>query len=238
MPYELLNQPERPEKMSYSTLFLLLPTERQLDDLIHGSRWAADGGVSRSLPLAELLVSPVLFSDVLKFSLVAVLVLLILGAFFTLATNRRHVETRRRSWASLLVFVGFFGVVAILGATSFGSILQSEVMSGYALLAHVTAAGAFTFLLVAVSAMFLPRYSQLEEAFRFEHRWWLARWSAWLLMLSSLIVAGTMFLSMLPVLDTNGLRQVLEVHRYAGLATVISAVLTAAAIVCTRFGWR
>ncbi len=51
------------------------------------------------------------------------------------------------------------------------------------------------------------------------------RLSAWLLILSSLVAAATMVISMLPVLDTQGLLQVATWHRWAGLVVVVSAVL-------------
>jgi hypothetical protein len=143
----------------------------------------------------------------------------------------------RRAWFHSLIYVAFMGVLALLSVTSFGSLLQSKPLSGYVLMAHVAGAGAFTFLLVAIAWLYLPTYSHAEQGFRFEHRWWLARWSAWLLVVGSLAAAGTMFLSMLPVLNTESLKQVALLHRYAGIVTVVAAVLNVFAMAWTRFKW-
>lgn len=145
---------------------------------------------------------------------------------------------QRRPLFSSLIYVAFIAVLALLSVTSFGSLLQSKPLSGYVLMAHVAGAGAFTFLLTAIAWLYLPTYSHAEQGFRFEHRWWLARWSAWLLVVGSLAAAGTMFLSMLPVLNTESLKQVALLHRYAGIVTVVAAVLNLFAMACTRFKLR
>lgn len=170
--------------------------------------------------------------------LLAVVAFILVDALYAYFTRRTGKSAERRGWLSWLLYLGFIGLVAVLGVTGFGSIVRVGFMAGDALLVHIVAAGAFTFLLVAIAWLFLPHPPRAGGSFRYEHRWWLARWSAWLLVLSSLAAAGTMFLSMLPILDTVGLAQVVELHRYAGLAAVAAAVLHGYAVTATRLGWR
>ena len=112
-------------------------------------------------------------------------------------------------------------------------------MFGYALLAHVGAAGAFVFLLLLIACFYLPRGRDLlGSETTGDNRWWLARLSAWLLVISSIVTAGTMFVSMLPILDTAGLLEFAMLHRYAGLVVVVSAVVHVYALCCTKLGLR
>lgn len=170
--------------------------------------------------------------------LLVVVAFILADALYAYFARRRGEATQRRGWLSWLIYLGFMGLVAVLGVTGFGSIVSVGFMSGDALLVHVVAAGAFTFLLVAIAWLFLPRPARAGGSFQYEHRWWLARWSAWLLVFSCLAAAATMFLSMLPILDTVGLSQVVELHRYAGLAAIAAALLHAYALTATRLSLR
>lgn len=161
------------------------------------------------------------------------------SAFYVNATRCNREQVHQRGWISKLVYVAFLAVVLVLAVSSFGSILQAGHMQGYALLAHIAAAGAFVFLLLAVALLYLPTGRRPgQPGFTSDDRWWIARWSAWALVISSLIAAGTMFLSMLPILDTAGLIEVAALHRYAGLAVVIAAIFHAYALLCTRLKLR
>lgn len=164
---------------------------------------------------------------------------ILLHLAFALSTKVAVRHAAPRHWFSLLVYLIFLLVVGVLAVTSFGSIWQVGHMSHYALLSHVAAAGAFTFLLLVIAVLFLPRGTEEgDRTFTADQAWWLGRWSAWLLVASGLATAGTMFLSMLPVLDTAGLLEVAELHRYAGLTTVAAAILHAYSLICTRIGLR
>ncbi|MCA9191027.1 MAG: hypothetical protein KDB03_04680 [Planctomycetales bacterium] len=159
---------------------------------------------------------------------------LVLHLLFVLATRKTQPAIRRKNIAIRGLYVLFLIVVATLAVTSFGSILKVGHMSGWALIGHTVVAGAFVFLLLAMSA-YLPRGGNCEET---SDRWWLARWSAWSLMLSSLVAAAVMFSAMLPILDTSRLQLAMEIHRYAGLLVVTTAVVHAYSLLCTRCGWR
>jgi len=163
--------------------------------------------------------------------------------FFVIASNRLAIRSRlptnRRHWFSFALHVAFLAVIAVLAISSFGTLIATWHLLGYPLLLHLTAAGAFVFLLLGFAALYIPqgRPAPDDQAIS-AHRWWLNRWSIWTLVLAGLVTAGTMFASMLPVLDTAGLLQAATLHRYAGLIVVVAAVTHAYNLVCVRIGWR
>lgn len=163
---------------------------------------------------------------------IVVLALLLLGALWVIATNRRRVDTFRRGWISRLSYTLFLGCIAALSATAFGSILKQGHMAHYALMAHMSAAGAFVFLMSIVAVCYLPRGSVTEGNWRAEH------WSAWVLISSALVVAGSMLITMLPVFDTSAMNQLTLVHRYAGLILAIAAITHLGTLIAGRLGYR
>jgi hypothetical protein len=192
--------------------------------------------------LINILLADLAALDVIPFDRATQVVLAAVAGCVTLGAvacyaSRQGRPLVRHGWIAWLMYGAFLATVGVLAVTSLQAVLSGQALSGYALMGHVSAAGAFTFLLVAVAWLFLPA-ADIDGDFQREHRWWFARWSSWLLILSALATAGTMFLSMLPLLDTAGLHQVLSVHRFAGLATVAAAVLHAFALAMTRFGFR
>jgi hypothetical protein len=155
--------------------------------------------------------------------------LMMLSAF----VGHRGLRRAENGWFSKLaglLYFAFFICIAILGITSFGSLWSTGHVLGYPLLAHLTAAGAFVFLLLFVAAMYLPQSepshvvagSQAEPASSI-HVW--HRTTLWALVIASVVTAGSMLVSMLPVLDTPGLRQAALIHRYSGLMVLIFGVL-------------
>lgn len=168
----------------------------------------------------------------------AVVVIVVLSLLFSFVTNRKRKIGKQRIWLSKLLYVAFLICIAVLSASSFGSILQFGHMSGYALLVHIGAAGGFVFLLLAIAFLYLPRGESDDFELPSDNRWWFARWSSWALIASGIVTAGTMFLSMVPVLDTVGLLQAAEIHRFAGLATAAAAVLHLYALSVVKLGLR
>ena len=179
------------------------------------------------------------FHDLLVPTAITTLVILLLGLAVVSASNRQSDRTLRRSRLSLLFYVLFIGLIVVLAGSSMGSIIRYGHMSGYALLVHIGAAGAFTFSLFVIALLYLPR-GVLADSTRTaaDNRWWFARWSAWALILTSLTAAGTMFLNMLPLLDTREMLQIAEVHRFAGLGVVLAAIAHAFALLTVRLGLR
>lgn len=173
--------------------------------------------------------------------IVGALLLIILVVHLIVArfTSRRRSGGRKRGFITQLLHLAFIASVIVLAITAFGNILWFGHMSGYALLTHLAAAGAFIFLLIAIALFYLPRpdENELEDPLA-DQRWWLGRWSSWGLVLASLLAAGIMLLGMLPILGTDGLLQAIDMHRYAGLAVVVMAILHLYALAITRLGWR
>jgi hypothetical protein len=154
-----------------------------------------------------------------------------LAALIVLVVSANQPESaqKRQGWFARCAYLALLLTILLLSSTSFGSILTLGHLQHYALLAHLSAAGAFAFLLLAVAVTYLPSGQK---------RWWVERWSVWLLVLGGIVTAATMFLSMLPVLDTDGLRQAASIHFYSGLVTAISAAIHAFSLLAVRLGWR
>ncbi len=189
--------------------------------------------------LADLPSINISFAQVLLLVAVTVAVALTLATIVLYSTGRQYQRGPSRHWLSRLLYGVYLFLIAILAVTAFGSLLNTGHVLGYALLFHVAAAGGFVFLMVAIAYLYLPAGAE-EAAARREGRvhWWVPRWSAWALVVSSLVAAGTMLVSMLPVLDTQGLLEMAILHRYAGLAVVISAIVHLYSLTCVRLGWR
>jgi hypothetical protein len=189
--------------------------------------------------IAELPIIDISFPRLLMMAGIATLVALVLCTLFVVKTNRRAEDRKGRGWLSRAIYGVFIAMIGVLAISSFGSVLLFGHLAGYALLAHLAAGGSFVFLLLAIAGLYLPLNASSGDGFlTADHRWWVARWSALLLVLSSLVAAGTMFLSMLPILDTEGLVEVATLHSYCGLVVVIAAIFHAFALLCTRLGWR
>lgn len=165
---------------------------------------------------------------------IATAAILLLGLLTVLVRSqfRRRDDVMQRHWLSRLLYTLFLLAVSILAATSFGSILQAGHMQHYALLAHVAVAGAFVFLLLSITLTHLPQGTATKL------NWWWEKWSVWGVVISGILVSATMFLSMLPLLDTSGLLQAVQVHRFAGLATVVFTALHLFSLIIGRLGWR
>lgn len=172
------------------------------------------------------------FVNLLLPAALATIVVVVLLALWVMSTNRRKTDRYERGWISRVAYAAFLVCTVVLAGTSFVSIVQEGHMQHYPLIAHTSAAGAFVFLLVAVSATYLPRGSSTSD------NWIVERYSAWALVLGSLVTVATMLISMVPILDTEGMNQAMFVHRLAGLSTVIFAVLHLFSLIVGRLGFR
>ncbi len=182
--------------------------------------------------LADLPKVP--FLSVLAIAAAVTLGLIAVGGLFVLATSRHEGSRPGRILLAKLCYLIFIALVAVLSVSSFGSMAQFGHMSGYSLLAHIGASGAFVFLLLAIAYFYLPRGDESLP----DGRWWVARWSAWGLVVGGILAAGTMFLSMLPILGTDGLLSAAEVHRYGGMLAALSACVHLFALCCVKLGLR
>ena len=189
--------------------------------------------------LADLPSLNISFAQVLVAVAVVVAVVLVLSTIVLYTTSRQYERERSRHWLGSLAYGAYLFLIAALAVTAFGSLLVTGQVLGYALLFHVAASGGFVFLMVAIVFLYLPTGAEKEDVHSGRREiWWASRWSAWALVLSSLVAAGTMLVSMLPLLDTEGLLQMAVLHRYAGLTVVVSAIFHLYSLACVRLGWR
>ena len=174
---------------------------------------------------------------------VILFVLLILHGLFAFSTRSgRDLSYRRRIWASL-IYIAFWVFTTILAVTSFGSILLKSKMEHEALLIHVMAAGGFTAIMVAFAYWWNPafgrpivQYPDFEDSTT--NGWWVARWSLWLVILSSLGVAASMLFGMLPLFDTQQMLTSVALHRYFGLTLVVGLLVHLYSLAIQWLGWR
>jgi hypothetical protein len=184
------------------------------------------------------------FPSVLLFILVATAILIVLH--FVLSLLGRRAQRPRSSWNlwEKLVYLGILVSVGVLGGTSFFAVLRYGVLDGWLLFAHMFGAGAFTAVLPLVAITWcessrLGREDQESQEAEVAPRFfWFPRLMFWVLLASGLVVTMTMLLSMLPLFGTDGLHQLLDVHRYAGLVAVVAALLHLYSVVLQRVGMR
>ncbi len=120
-------------------------------------------------------------------------------------------------------FVCFVIAVGILGLTSFGSLARGSAMLGWALLVHVTVAGAFLGLLAVVAWAWLPALvggRGGDGGQTATGSVWLVR-SGWLMVATCLAAAVAIVPGMFPWLGTADMLQAVALHRYAGGAAVV-----------------
>ena len=134
------------------------------------------------------------------------------------------------NWWQTLVYLGTVISVAILGLTSFYGVLRYHVLDGWLLFAHMFGAGAFTAMLPLWALTWSPAHRWIVPPATGGERpssrfFWLPKLTFWLILAAGIVVTGTMLLSMLPLFGTEGLHQLLDIHRYSGLIVVIALLL-------------
>ncbi|MEX2216026.1 MAG: hypothetical protein WD768_18080, partial [Phycisphaeraceae bacterium] len=145
---------------------------------------------------------------------------------------------RRPRWAILtkLIYLGTVITVLILGVTSFYSVLDHGAMHGWFLLLHVASAGGFVVCLMLIAIIWaMPsqfcfgstpaRPAEPGTPRPVAKFGSLTKLSYWLILISGLVTAGTMLISMLPLLGTESLLQMITLHRYAGLLLVVATLV-------------
>ncbi len=183
------------------------------------------------------------FSRLIPAAGIAVLAILVLHGIFAKSTQTKREISNHRGILAVLIYIAFALVVAVLALTSFGSIMMNGKMEHLALLGHVMAAGAFTAIMVVFAYAWNPVFGRpLQTSQSFQDNttngWWVARWSLWLVLFSSLGVAASMLFGMLPLFDTNQMEIAIALHRYCGLFLVIGIFVHLYAITIQRIGWR
>jgi hypothetical protein len=177
-------------------------------------------------------------------TLAAAVVLIVIH--LTLVVSRRGETPARPRWKfwEILVYWATVLSVAWLGVTSFFAVLRYGVLDGWLLFVHMFGAGALVAVLPLLAITFAEanRFGSASgpdgtgtTAGRF---FWLPKLMFWLLLISGLAVSVTMLVSMLPLFGTEGMNNLLDVHRYSGLAAVVAMVLSVYGVVLQRLGLR
>ena len=124
------------------------------------------------------------------------------------------------------MYLGAVVSVAVLGITSFYTVLQFGGMHGWWLFCpYVRRAGALTGVLplLALTWCGTNRFERMTRQQRNEAVWprffWIPRVMFWLFLLAGFTVLITMLVSMLPIFGTDDV--LLDIHRYAGLLAVV-----------------
>jgi hypothetical protein len=185
-----------------------------------------------------------LFRGLLPFALLGVLVVMVMHLILVFVRRRGSVPQPRWGWWASLVYLGTLAGVAVLGVTAFVAMLRFGSLGGWWLFLHMFGAGVFTFVLPVLALTWCEanRFGRPAQPAGAEGRTpparflGLAKAMFWVILAAGLIVTGTMLLSMLPVFGTDGLKLLLDIHRYAGLAVVAATVLHVYAALLPRFG--
>ena len=192
--------------------------------------------------IADLGNSPAaMYPKAIIAALIATAVALLLHLLISLAKGHRPARPR---WHLItkLIYIGAIGSVLILGATSFISVLSHGAMHGWFLFAHLFGAGAFVVFLMLIAFMWAVPCKlgagadasaiDIHSAATVDHDGpsatrfhCITKLAFWLILVSGVVTAGTMLLSMLPILGTQDMNQVMNVHRYAGLVLVIATIV-------------
>ncbi|MHB0955876.1 MAG: hypothetical protein ACYC6N_17090 [Pirellulaceae bacterium] len=170
-----------------------------------------------------------IYAPLLAIVLAATVVIIVVHLVLTLLRRRTSTPHRRFSIWEKLVYLGTLVSVAVLGITSFYTVLQFGAMHGWWLFVHMFGAGALTAMLPLLALTWCganrfggSRARERDDAPRF---FWIPRVMFWLFLLAGFAVMITTLISMLPVFGTDGLHILLDIHRYAGLLAVVTLLI-------------
>ena len=187
------------------------------------------------------------FRSVLPYALFGIVVLIVVHFGLSWFGGRAAARHSRWNWWERLVYLGVLGSVGLLGATAFFGVLRFGALHGWLLFAHMFGAGAFVAVLPVVALTWCeanrfvrgraPR-GALATAGTAPRFFWLPKAMFWILLAGGLVVSLTMLVSMLPLYGTEGLEQLLDLHRYSGLLVVAATVFHFYSVLLQRIGWR
>ncbi|NOX53256.1 MAG: hypothetical protein GXP27_02225 [Planctomycetes bacterium] len=161
-------------------------------------------------------------------------------------------------WERLLYAVAVLALLD-LSVTAFYGMAVHGHLGGWWLLAHMVGAGTFLGVLPFLALTWCrpccfelsprPDNAKTQEsqgeahevtpamAFPPRRFSWLGKLTFWLMMISGIVVAGTMLLSMLPLFGTHTLEELLDLHRYSGLVLATAALLHLYSVCANRLGF-
>lgn len=198
------------------------------------------------------------YPDVIMLALIVTGVVIAVH-FLQAMIGRPRFDRGKSTILTRLIYLGLFVSVIVLAVTSFYAVIAHGAMHGWFLLIHVLAAGAFVgafaliALLWAVPNLFgrgRPGRATSNDddddddddaedalpASRRQRFGGLAKLAFWAMLITGVVTAGTMLLSMLPVFGTDDMLDLIAVHRYAGLALVVAVIIHFYLLVMGRFG--
>jgi putative solute:sodium symporter small subunit len=183
-----------------------------------------------------------LFRQILPFAFVGIVVIMVLHLAIALVLRGSPADRKKWNIWDILIYLGTLGCVAVLAATSFVEVLRHGELGGWPLFFHMFGAGAFTAVLplLALSWAHLNQFdvgpsTGATPPPKFN---WLPKLMFWVILVSGLVVTMTMLLSMLPVFGSDGLRFLLDLHRYSGLIVVLALLLHFYGVAVQRLGLR
>ncbi len=186
-------------------------------------------------PLATSAAEPSkpMFATVALWALLVLALLVVAHLILRMLDKTPREERGRYRWGIFekLTYFGFFVSVCILAATSLVSILTFGGMHGWWLVVHLMGAGTFVLLVAVMSWTVSFRFAFIGSAaqpdvntttrgFPFS-----AKVIYWLILILSLVVVGVILLGMFPLFGTDDLLQLIDVHRYSGLALFVAVTL-------------
>jgi hypothetical protein len=176
------------------------------------------------------------FNTVLIAGLIATVAIIVVHALLTALFGRRAQQQHSPwTWWERLLYLAMLISVAVLAFTSFYTVRLYGKTEGWWLMAHMNGAGLFVAVLPLLALTWYNANRVHSGTNRF---FWLPKAMFWLMLIGGLVVILTMLLSMLPMFGTEGLEQLLVIHRYAGLLVVSATVIHLYAVILQRLHWR
>jgi hypothetical protein len=119
---------------------------------------------------------------------------------------------RLRGLAWLVLILAALAMAGLAATGYYPALAGHQPLGGYPLLIHTTLSGAFMGLLPLVALLWAERLGTRRCGSL------ILRLAFWLALLLGLTLAATMLLGMTPLFGSEGLHQLLETHRWAGVA--------------------
>ncbi|MHB8897185.1 MAG: hypothetical protein ACYC6Y_00410 [Thermoguttaceae bacterium] len=183
-----------------------------------------------------------LFRWILPLALAGAVAVMVVHLLVTLAFRGAAADRKRWNVWDILIYVATIGCVAVLALTSFVEFLRHGELLGWPLFFHMFGAGTFTALLplLALSWAHLNQFEVGPASARSAPAkfYWLPKLMFWVILASGVVVTMTMLVSMLPIFGTDGLRVLLDLHRYSGLVVVLALVFHLYGVAVQRIGLR
>lgn len=145
-----------------------------------------------------------------------------------LGTRKGPPAGHRCSFGRAAVTLLFTAAVAALLATSLAALGQAGRLGGWYLFFHTAAGGVLVAVLPLAGLVWLGAGTgrrDTKTGFRWQPAWSLSSLLLGAALTAALVTAGAMLLSMLPLLDTDRMLQMLTLHAYGGLALGIFTIL-------------